>query len=147
MKGSKKVVDRSGKAPIKYPSKKISYGNILFTGDTANQNLKPFVEGIIPGIICGSIAGKTASKCISNIKNIESEYKKRIVNQVGELFKESDVITSILISSFENKLKYRYYLELGIFSDLLNPKDFGKYLKLNEKEAERILRQKLNLDS
>lgn len=147
VKDSVKIVDRSGTAPIKYPSNKMSYGNILFTGDTANQNLKPFVEGIIPGIICGSIAGKTASKCISKISQIENEYQSMISNQIGELFEESDIITSILTSSFEKQTNHRFLLELGIFSYMLDPKDLLAYSKMSDNEAEKFLRKKFDLNS
>ncbi|RLF56621.1 MAG: hypothetical protein DRN25_07740, partial [Thermoplasmata archaeon] len=50
-----KTVDRSGKAPVRDLSDDITYGSIMFVGDAANQNLKPFVEGILPGVICGFI--------------------------------------------------------------------------------------------
>jgi digeranylgeranylglycerophospholipid reductase len=147
IKGAVKTVDRSGKAPIKYPSEKMSYGNILFTGDAANQNLKPFVEGIIPGIICGSLAGKTAFRCISDFKKLESTYKKMIYDNIGEFIKESDEICSAFVSAYENKRKERFLLELGIFSYVLNAKDFKKLKKLKGKDAELYIKEKLNLNS
>ena len=41
-------------------------GNVIFTGDVANQNIKPFIEGFLPGVICGDIAGLSASNFLKN---------------------------------------------------------------------------------
>jgi len=84
IKNAIKTVDRSGKAPIKYMNPKITYGNVLFTGDAANQNFKPYIEGILPSIICGDIAGKTA--CLKNVNN----YEKLIKRKLGNQFRHSD---------------------------------------------------------
>ena len=58
----------------------IHFGNVLFTGDAANQNFKPYVEGILPSIICGDIAGKTAI-------NNENKYEEKVVNFIKESIK------------------------------------------------------------
>ena len=83
-KNAEKIIDRSGKAPIKYMIPNSRYGNILFTGDAANQNFKPYLEGILPSIICGDIAGKVA--CSKNVDN----YEKLIKRKLGNQFKHSD---------------------------------------------------------
>jgi len=142
--GSEKVVDRSGEAPIKNPSKKISYGNIMFAGDAANQNFKPFLEGIIPGIICGSLAGKSAACCLTKIIELGDTYKKMINEKIGELFTESDEMAKVLTSVYENKMKERFLLELGIFSDKLNYKDLKQLEKLSKREVELFINEKLN---
>jgi len=146
VKDSKMVVDRSGEAPIKNLSEKISYGNILFTGDAANQNIKPFVEGIIPGITCGSLAGKSAANCLTRINELESTYLKMIEEKMGDIFTESDKLESALVMVYENKNRFRFLLELGIFSDKLNRKDLAKLEGLKEKEAEIFIKEKLNLN-
>ena len=84
VKNATKTVDRSGKAPVKYMIPKPRYGNILFTGDAANQNLKPYIEGTLPTIICGDIAGKTA--CSKHI----TIYERLIKRKLGNQFKHSD---------------------------------------------------------
>jgi digeranylgeranylglycerophospholipid reductase len=81
-----KTIDRSGKAPVKYMISKPRYENILFTGDAANQNLKPYMEGILPSIICGDIAGKIAGS-----KKIDA-YENLIKRKLGNLFSRSDKI-------------------------------------------------------
>jgi digeranylgeranylglycerophospholipid reductase len=145
VKGSKKFVDRSGKAPIKNPSDKIVYGNIMFTGDAANQNFKPFVEGIQPGIICGAIAGKAANENILNNKKLEDTYKNMIKEKIGKLFVESDVISSVLVSSYENRSKARFLLEFGMFSYILDYQDLKKIEKLRYKEIELFIKEKLKI--
>jgi digeranylgeranylglycerophospholipid reductase len=144
IKGSRMVVDRSGKAPIKNPSEKVSYGNILFTGDAANQNIKPFVEGIIPGIICGSFAGKSAAYCLSKIEDLGRVYEEMIKKELGELFLESDEIEKALVTAYESKRKERFLLELGLFSYLLDYKDLKELEGLEGKKAELFLIEKLN---
>ncbi|MFH1101108.1 MAG: NAD(P)/FAD-dependent oxidoreductase, partial [Methanobacteriota archaeon] len=57
LKGGKIITDRSGFAPVDYSLKTNVYSNTIFSGDVANQNIKPFIEGFLPGIICGDIAG------------------------------------------------------------------------------------------
>lgn len=146
VKDSEMVVDRSGKAPIKNPSEKISYGNILFTGDAANQNIKPFVEGIIPGITCGSLAGESAANCLTRIKELESTYLKMIEEKMGDIFTESDKLESALVATYENKSPFRFLLALGIFSDKLNYKDLVKLEELKDKEADIFIKEKLNLN-
>jgi len=145
VKGSKKVIDRSGKAPLKNPSEEIVYGNIMFTGDAANQNLKPFVEGIQPGIICGALAGKSAADCILNITKLNFTYKKMIKDKMGQLFADSDNIGDCLISAYEHKNKARFLLEMGIFSYILDNQDIKKMEKFPENKIELFLKEKMNL--
>jgi digeranylgeranylglycerophospholipid reductase len=147
VKGSKIAVDRSGKAPLKNPSGEIFYGNILFTGDAANQNLKPFVEGIIPGIICGSLAGKSAAECIRNKKKLGNIYKTNINEKMGDMFLESEIIGSSLVKAYEKKKKERFLFELGIFSYGLRPRDIDKLEKLQGKKAEIYIMRKLQSNS
>ncbi len=81
-----KKVERSGKAPTKNQISRWRYGDIVFTGDAANQNFKPYVEGILPGIICGHIAGEFASGSSSR------EYRAQVMKKLGNSFQESDLI-------------------------------------------------------
>ena len=55
------VCDKSKAAVWNDLTDKWIYGNVILTGDVANQNLKPFIEGILPSIVCGDIAGKFAA--------------------------------------------------------------------------------------
>ncbi len=143
LQGSKKAVDRSGKAPIKNPSKKVVYGTIIFAGDSANQNLKPFVEGIQPGIICGAFAGKAAADYLRTQKKLDATYARLINEKMGKLFLESDAIGSELVSSYEQKNKLRFLQEIAMFSYALNDDDMRKIKKLDEHQAQLFLEEKL----
>jgi digeranylgeranylglycerophospholipid reductase len=95
-----KTIDRSGKAPVKKMINKINYGNVLFAGDAANHNFKPYVEGILPSIICGDIAGKNA------LEN-NNKYEEKIKKKLGKLFQDSDNLLEKLfeIDNYENRKK------------------------------------------
>ncbi len=95
-----KTIDRSGKAPVKKMINKINYGNVLFAGDAANHNFKPYVEGILPSIICGDIAGKNAQKN-------NNKYEEKIKKKLGKLFQDSDRLLEKLfeIDKYENRKK------------------------------------------
>jgi len=116
-----KTVDRSGKAPIKTMIEKITYGNVLFAGDAANQNFKPYVEGILPSIICGDIAGKTS---ISNKNRYEIKIKKKL----GRQFEDSNRLLEKLfeVDKYEYDKKnlismYMFaFLDGDIIDDLSN---------------------------
>jgi digeranylgeranylglycerophospholipid reductase len=110
IKNAKKTIDRSGEAPIKYSIPKIRYGNVIFTGDTANQNLKPYAEGILPSIICGDIAGKTASG-----KEILS-YEKSIKRKLGNQFTYSDKIINKMYDYNSLSKEKRHLISLYLFA-------------------------------
>jgi digeranylgeranylglycerophospholipid reductase len=114
MKNALRTVDRSGKAPIKYIIPKWKYGNVIFTGDAANQNFKPYIEGILPAIICGDIAGKTAA----SKKNLN--YEQLIKNKIGKQFKKSDEILDKIykLDQIKGVKKELLYMYLHIFQDV-----------------------------
>lgn len=148
VQGAERTIDRSGKAPMKYPSKKISYGNILFTGDAANQNIKPYVEGILPGIICGSIAGKVVGDNIDDREKIGKCYNDRIKEYMGEFFEESDFILSELTSAYESKDSKRFLLEFGLFSYILDEDNIQDlHQKRDVEEAKEFLKKEMNSNS
>lgn len=140
--GTKKI-DRSGIAPIMGLSEDIAYGNTLLVGDAANQNLKPFVEGILPGIICGSIAGQVAAQCLNDIRNIRRFYKELIKKKIGKFFKESDALSDILVNIYDKRYRSRFLIELATFSYTLEYGELQKLLRLNEEDIETLLKEKL----
>jgi len=137
MKNALKTVDRSGKAPVKYIVPKWKYGNVIFTGDAANQNFKPYIEGILPSIICGDIAGKTAAS--KENLNYEQLIKKKIGNQ----FKKSDEIFEKIyeLDQIKGSKKELLYMYLYIFADV------NKVDKLINKNTEHIRRELLRKGS
>jgi digeranylgeranylglycerophospholipid reductase len=119
------VEEKSGWAPILRFTDKWVYGNVLLVGDAANQNFKPFVEGVLPGVICGGLAGKSAYNFIANGTPLSS-YQKHVNNKIGKLFAESDQITHI---SYELALSQRVeknLLRLGLFSNIFSFKQIEK---------------------
>ena len=122
-----KVVEKSGWAPIHYLTDKWVYGNILLVGDAANQNFKPFVEGILPGIICGGIAGQMAYDFIMGW-NLLSDYQKRVKDKLGKFFLESDHILDALYELGKSLDKKEHLLRLGLFASVFSLEEI---LKLN----------------
>ncbi|MFH1424384.1 MAG: NAD(P)/FAD-dependent oxidoreductase [archaeon] len=119
IEGGACVVEKSGDAPIRPQTKKWNYGNVLLVGDSATQNFKPFVEGILPATICGDIAGIVSCKHLYNNMAL-SHYRGYVFKKLGSLFNMSDQITDILYTSRNNKDKN--LLSLGLSSGILRLK-------------------------
>ena len=125
LRNGEKVVEKSGLAPIQYLTDKWVYGNVLLAGDAANQNFKPFVEGVLPGIICGDIAGKTAYNFITG-GNLLGDYQKRIKDKVGDFFLESDRLLDVLYELGKSLDKKEHLLRLGLFANVFSLKEIIK---------------------
>ncbi|MGB2843099.1 MAG: NAD(P)/FAD-dependent oxidoreductase [Halobacteriota archaeon] len=139
LKNGDKVVEKSGWAPIYYLADKWVYGNVLLAGDAANQNFKPFVEGILPGIICGDIAGKTAYNFIKG-RNLLSDYQKHVKDKLGNFFSESDRLLDVLYELGKPSDKKSHLLRLGISADIFSLKEIEKFKKADY----NILKNKLD---
>jgi len=99
------VVEKSGVAPFRYQTERIVYGNVILSGDSANQNFKPFIEGNMPSIICGDIAGRVSADVIVKDGKL-AEYKDNVYQMLGPMFKASDDILQIVIDAFNNNNQY-----------------------------------------
>jgi len=117
VKHAVRVEDKGGKANVLRISDKAVYGNVVLTGDAADQNLKPFVEGIIPAIICGDLAGKTT---VSHIKKNVSliDYSFRVMNKLGDFFDESDIAATLIYDLFSMNQPKAYLLMLALLADI-----------------------------
>ncbi len=126
------IDEKSGEAPVGYTTKKWVYGNVILAGDVANQNLKPFVEGIIPGIVCGDIAGKLIIDSISRNSILdEDEYKKQVYGKI-DCFRESDEMIDIIRSEgFHPFDKKRHLFHLGLLSGILSVNDIKSFINLD----------------
>ncbi|WP_457556386.1 geranylgeranyl reductase family protein [Candidatus Pyrohabitans sp.] len=122
------VENRSGWAPIRYPVTDLNYGNILLTGDAANQNIKPFIEGILPAIICGDLAGKTSWKFIYN-KEPLTNYIKSIRDTLGFFYKESDSLIDVLYRLGKFPDSRGHLIRLGLFSNIFSISDINKLVE------------------
>jgi len=143
LKGGKVVVDRSGFAPVDYCLENNVYKNVIFTGDAANQNIKPFIEGILPGIICGNIAGECGSNYLKNNAKL-TDYDKIIDKKFGEIFSLSDQILSFMLKIFEQKDKKDYLLLLALCSDLFKLEKFDQLFDLSYQELRERLQNKIS---
>jgi len=101
VKNGSVIVEKKGIAPFRYETDDWTYGNVILTGDTANQNYKPFIEGNLPGIICGDIAGNHSYEVLKNQRDI-TQYKNLIMKKQGPMFKASDDLLNIMLDYFDN---------------------------------------------
>jgi digeranylgeranylglycerophospholipid reductase len=115
------ISEKSGEAPIENLTEKLVYGNIFLVGDSANQNIKPFIEGNIPGIICGDILGNFIFD-IRNQKGKNDNYEK-IINERFSLIKESQDYAKFVYgeNTIENKI-FNLIL-LGLMSNIITPNE------------------------
>ena len=130
LKNGKEVMEKSGWAPIQYLTDKWNYGNILVVGDAANQNFKPFVEGVLPGIICGNIAGQTASDFVFG-KAALDDYPNQVKDELGSFFLESDLILNVLYELSKSPDKKNHLLRLGISTAIFSPQEIEKLRKMD----------------
>ncbi|MBN1762618.1 MAG: NAD(P)/FAD-dependent oxidoreductase [Methanomicrobia archaeon] len=119
------VADKSGWAPIRHLTDKWVYGNVLLVGDVANQNFKPFVEGIIPTLICGDQAGKTAAEFIRGKSPLDT-YPNRVRDKLGTFFSESDQLIPLLYESGASTDRKEDLLRLALFANIISMKQFEK---------------------
>lgn len=138
LKNGKKIIEKSGRAPYHYVTDQWNYENILLVGDAANQNFKPFIEGILPGIMCGAIAGKTASDFICGRAKLSS-YSKRVQDKLGTFFLESDQLIDLLYELGKSSDKKSHLLRLGISAAVLSPQEVEKLKEVSY----AIIRNKL----
>jgi digeranylgeranylglycerophospholipid reductase len=138
-----KIIDeKSGDAPISKSIDEVAIGNVAFCGDSANQNIKPFLEGILPGIISGD---ETAKYIFSQFKKDArlrgGEMQSRIDKRLP-LISESSKINAIIQS--ENKINsgIRDLISMGIFSGRINPAELKNFLDMSETELVSNLRSK-----
>jgi len=127
-KNAVKTVNRSGKAPIKNMIPETIYGNVIFTGDAANQNFKPYVEGILPSIICGDIAGKAAPS------KDNCSYEDLIKTKLGKQFKQSNKILEKMYDYDKLPKKKKNLINMYLFAFM----DIDKIEELKSKDIDTI---------
>jgi digeranylgeranylglycerophospholipid reductase len=128
-----RVEDKGGKVNALPLCKKWTYGNVLLTGDAADQNFKPFVEGILPAIICGDIAGKTAAKHLRGKESLE-RYEHEVRRVLGPVLAQSDEIGDLIYHLFHMKQPKEYLLLMNLLADLNSPKNIEELRKLSYDE-------------
>jgi digeranylgeranylglycerophospholipid reductase len=132
------IADKSGWAPIRYLTDEWVYGNVLLVGDVANQNFKPFVEGIIPTMICGDLAGKTASDFIHG-KSSLSTYPNCVRDKLGTFFLDSDQLIPLLYEQGTSSATKEHLLRLLLFANIIPMKQFEQLERENETTIKKIV--------
>jgi digeranylgeranylglycerophospholipid reductase len=132
------VREKSGWAPIRYFTAKWVYGNVVLVGDAANQNFKPFVEGIIPTIICGDLAGKTASDYLRGRGSLE-RYTARVKAKLGSFFADSDELTPLLYVSGWSSDPKQCLLRLCLFANIISLQQFEHMVQADYTTIKRIV--------
>lgn len=131
LEGGKIEEERSGKAVVRDLTDKWVYGNVALVGDAANQNIKPFIEGILPAIICGDILGKLVSRSLRQGTPLTDEmYKKAVYNKIGRFLVNQEVTNFVynLPSCIESRSVHLLYL--GIFSGIIKDDDLKAIIDL-----------------
>ena len=115
------------------------YGNVLLTGDTANHNLKPFIEGILPSIICGDIAGKIAFDMYTKKKVGNDQYLNKTKKTLGTNFQVSKQLQEYLGYLFTKKNEKKYLQFFGIVTELINSEKIDEYENMDYNELKSKL--------
>ncbi|VVB53679.1 Digeranylgeranylglycerophospholipid reductase [uncultured archaeon] len=121
VKNATKIENKGGKVNPQPIAKKWVYGNVILTGDAADQNLKPFVEGILPAIICGDTAGKTTVEHIKNKKELETYEQNVKKSPIGSFFTQSEETGKLMYQLFDHTDPKKYLLLLLLIADLQTP--------------------------
>lgn len=131
VKNAEYVVEKSKKAVWNDLTDKWVYGNVILAGDAANQNLKPFIEGILPSVICGDVAGKMSVKIDSKISINNREYLNEIKKILNPHFNLSTRIQKKLLNMFSTKEEtYLKFFSIIVGLEIRNIKDIdNKILK------------------
>ena len=120
VKNAVRVEDKGGKVNVLPLAEKWVYGNVVLAGDAADQNLKPFVEGILPAIICGDIAGKTIGEYLGGKGRLEG-YEHKVRRVLGPFFDQSDKAGNLIYELFDMKDPKEYLLLLLLMADMKAP--------------------------
>ncbi len=134
--GGKFVIEKSGSANYGPVTDNPVFGNVLLAGDSANQNLKPFVEGILPSIICGDLAGGSAADYVNEGVRLES-YPARVKQKMGRYFSRSDGISHAILSLGDLPEDLCELLMVGTASGVF---EYPKVKHLRKKKIEDIRR-------
>lgn len=146
VKNAEYVVEKSKKAVWNDLTNKWIYENVILTGDVANQNLKPFIEGILPSIICGDIAGKK-SFCAYNKKEVYTkDYENEVKKTLDINFEISNQMLDCIGYILAKKGKEKYLQFFGIVTQLLDIENVEELENMNHNELKsKILKGKNEL--
>lgn len=127
LKNAEYVIEKTKKAVFNDLTDKWIYGNIILAGDTANHNLKPFIEGIQPSIICGDIAGEISSEFCNNKIINHKLYKKITEEKLGENLIFSNELSKLINFLYAKKEKIKYLQFFGLITEIINKENFKDF--------------------
>ncbi|MEM4258611.1 MAG: NAD(P)/FAD-dependent oxidoreductase [Candidatus Thermoplasmatota archaeon] len=143
VKNAEFVIEKSKKSIWSDLVDKWIYKNVILAGDAANQNLKPFVEGILPAIICGDIAGKISIK----YSNFDSKISKIYTNQIENIFKDSyfnsKIYTELIKKLFLSNAPAQNLLFGGLLIGAFEPNDIEKLCDFEYNRVLSLLKSKI----
>ncbi|MBU0636212.1 FAD-dependent monooxygenase [Candidatus Micrarchaeota archaeon] len=139
VKNAKFITEKSKDAAFGKLIDKWTLDNVLFAGDIATHNYKPFVEGFIPAMIAGHVAGNFAA---DNISFLEEDYRAAIYASLP-LLSESDDLGRLMFKIFKKKQKIQELLLFGLSSELFDRQYVTACLGLSSARLERRLRERL----
>jgi len=142
VKNAEYVIEKSKPAIWNDITDKWIYNNVVLTGDAANQNLKPFIEGILPAIICGDIAGKIASKICFKNNFDENQYTNKVLKKLDIYFKNSKELQMYIGNIFNKEGKEKYLQFFSIVTELIN---YENILEINKKNYDELKKMILKL--
>ena len=139
VKHAQYAIEKSKKAVFNDLTDEWLYGNVLLAGDVANQNLKPFIEGILPSVICGDIAGKLSYDLCTK-KSIDTDYyQKKVMQKIGEHFTFSHELLKVINYLYKKKGKEKYLQFFGLVTELFNQEDLQETETLDYEEIKARL--------
>ncbi|MCX6801244.1 MAG: NAD(P)/FAD-dependent oxidoreductase [Candidatus Diapherotrites archaeon] len=128
------ISEKSGTAVI-HREPIFEFGNILFAGDAANRNIKPFIEGILPAVISGYVAGETAIDFV--IKS--GDYHTKMVSNMKNFYDVSDTTTEIMLDIFKLDSKKRALLFMALSAGIFDFPDIRTFYNKDCSEIKRII--------
>lgn len=120
--------DKGGGVNILPLSRRWIYGNVLVAGDAADQNLKPFAEGILPAIICGDLAGKAATRHLQKNRPLQ-EYTQDVKRIIGHLLDQSDEAGKLIYQLYDMDQPKEYLLLMNLIAGLNTPQRIREQLE------------------
>ncbi len=132
--GGTKKVEKTKKAVWGDITDEWIFGNVIAAGDTANHNLKPFIEGILPSIISGDIAGELAQTLSKGKIATDKHYLEQIRKRLHPHFDISKEVCEKCNSLFKMKHKKKHLLFAGLAAQLFKLEEIGE-LELLDYEA------------
>ncbi len=129
---AKRIEERNGDIVIKFKNDVWRHKNVLFAGDSANQAIKPYVEGIAPGMIFGALSGRIAASHAKIKSETELDKYDNLKKMFSFVLEESKNIDNYLELLYQKPNHSDFPVKmLGIFANILDVEQ-SKHMGRNE---------------